>query len=247
MTGPAHPVQQAIAALPLPAEWEWEIVVRPRRRTLGIDVAPDGGVRFAVPPDADPREVADAVRSRLPRLADEVRRRRRRPAEQVKELVDGTSFAYLGRRHRLRIVPAGEGRRVRLNQGWLELPRPVRRRAGGRAIAEWYQACGSRWLAVRAPSYAGMIGVSPKALEVRDLGLRWGACAPDGTITVHWAVLQLPAALVDLVLVHELCHLRMPGHGAAFRGLVRRTLPDADEREHRFTEREPGLWRGAVR
>ncbi|MGW3552181.1 M48 family metallopeptidase [Streptomyces griseoincarnatus] len=247
MTGPVHPAQQAIAALPLPDEWQWELVVRPRRRTLGIDVAPDGGVRFAVPPDADPRAVADAVRARLPRLADEVRRRRERPAEQVKELVDGTGFAYLGRRHRLRIVPAGEGRRVRLNQGWLELPQPPHRRAGGVAVAEWYRTCGSRWLAVRAPSYAGVIGVSPKALEVRDLGSRWGACAPDGTITVHWAVLQLPAALVDFVLVHELCHLRAPGHGVTFRGLVRRILPDADERERRFAEQEPHLWRGAVK
>ncbi|WP_051804115.1 M48 family metallopeptidase [Streptomyces sp. NRRL S-474] len=247
MTGPVHPAQRAIAALPLPDEWEWELVVRPRRRTLGIDVAPDGGVRFVVPPDADPREVADAVRSRLPRLAGEVRRRRKRPAEAVKELVDGTGFAYLGRRHRLRIVPAGEGRRVRLHQGWLELPRPAHRREGGQAIAEWYTARGSRWLAVRIPSYAGVIGVSPKALDVRDLGSRWGACTPDGTITVHWAVLQLPAALVDLVLVHELCHLRVPGHGGAFRELVRRALPDADERERRFAEEEPDLWRGAVR
>ncbi|MEU7383059.1 SprT family zinc-dependent metalloprotease [Streptomyces sp. NPDC042207] len=247
MTSPVHPAQQAIAALPLPDEWEWELVVRPRRRTLGIDVAPDGGVRFAVPPDADPREVAAAVRSRLPRLADEVRRRRGRPGEQVKELVDGTGFAYLGRRHRLRIVPAGEERRVRLHQGRLELPRPVDRRQGGRGIADWYTGRGSRWLAERMPSYAGVIGVSPKALEVRDLGSRWGACGPDGTVTVHWAVLQLPPALVDLVLVHELCHLRAPGHGPAFRGHLRRTLPDADERERRFVEEEPRLWRGAVR
>lgn len=247
MTGPVHPAQRAIAALPLPDEWEWELVVRPRRRTLGIDVTPDGGLRFAVPPDADPGEVAAAVRSRLPRLADAVRRRRERPGEQVKELVDGTGFAYLGRRHRLRIVPADGGRRVRLHQGRLELPRPADRRQGGQVIADWYTRRGSRWLAERMPAYAGVIGVSPKALEVCDLGPRWGACGPDGTVTVHWAVLQLPPALVDLVLVHELCHLRTPGHGAAFRGLLRRTLPDADERERRFAEQEPELWRGAVR
>ncbi|MGW8066454.1 M48 family metallopeptidase [Streptomyces ziwulingensis] len=248
MTGTVHPVQQAIASLPLPEEWEWEFVVRPRRRTLGIDVAPDGGVRFAVPPDADPRQVADAVRARLPRLADEVRRRRRRPTEQVKELVDGTGFAYLGRRHRLLITPADEGRRrVRLRQGRLELPQSTDRGEGGRCLADWYTDCGRRWLGLRMPSFAGVVGVSPKRLVVRDLGTRWGACGPDGTISVHWAVLQLPPALVDLVLVHELCHLRASGHGAEFRGRLRSVLPDADERERRFAKEEPELWRGAVR
>ncbi|MEU9452577.1 SprT family zinc-dependent metalloprotease [Streptomyces sp. NPDC048277] len=248
MNGTVHPVQQAIASLPLPEEWEWEFEVRPRRRTLGIDVAPDGRVSFAVPPGADPREVADAVRSRLPRLADEVRRRRNRPATPVKELVDGTGFAYLGRRHRLRVVPADEEpRQVRLHRGWLELPRPTDRSEGGRRIADWYTERGRHWLSARMPSLAGVVGVSPRGLEIRDLGLRWGACGPDGTITVHWAVLQLPASLVDLVLVHELCHLRVSGHGAEFRGCLRRALPDADERERRFAEEEPELWRGRVR
>lgn len=92
-----------------------------------------------------------------------------------------------------------------------------------------------------------MIGVSPKALLVRDLGPSGGTCSPDGTITVHWAVLQLPVALVDLVLVHELCHLRATGHGTAFRGHLRRVLPDVDERERLFEAEEPRLWRGVVR
>ncbi|MDH6700315.1 SprT family zinc-dependent metalloprotease [Streptomyces griseoviridis] len=248
MTAPDDPVHEAIASLPLPDEWDWELVVRPRRRTLGIDIAPDGRVRFAAPQDADPREVADAVRSRLPRLADEVRRRRRHPAEPVKELVDGTGFAYLGRRYRLSVVPADEERpRVRLHRGRLVLPAPVDRQDGGRRITDWYTERGTDWLAVRLPSYAGVVGVAPRALEVRDLGTHWGACGPDGTITVHWAVLQLSPALVDLVLFHELCHLRAPGHGIAFHGHLRRALPDAEERERLFADEEPGLWRGAVR
>lgn len=122
------PVHQAIAALPVPGEWTWQVVVRPRRRTLGIEVDDDGDVLFAVPPDADPAAVAQAVRTRLPRLAREVRRRRTRPDEPIKELVGGTGFTYLGRRHRLNVLPPGEGGRVRLHRGWLELPRPHSRR-----------------------------------------------------------------------------------------------------------------------
>ncbi len=240
------PVQQAIASLPVPAEWTWEVVVRPSRRTLGIEVAPDGGVLFAVPAGADARAVADAVRSRLPRLAVEVRRRRERTAEPVKELVGGTGFAYLGRRHRLRVVPAGAARPVRLYRGWLELARQNTVEEGSRRIAEWYTERGNRWLAARVAPLATRIGVTATEVVARDIGHRWGACAIAGPITVHWAVMQLPPALVDLVLVHELCHLREPGHGPAFRREVRLALPGADERERWFAEEEPQLWRGAV-
>jgi predicted metal-dependent hydrolase len=225
----------------------WEVVVRPRRRSLGIEVEPDGGVVFAIPADADPGAVADAVRSRLPRLALEVRRRQERTAEPVKELVGGSSFAYLGRRHRLKPVAAGAVRPVRLYRGWLELSRQETVQDGAARIAEWYTERGDRWLAARAVSLATRIGVPGTQVVARDLGHRWGACVTAGPITVHWAVMQLPPPLIDLVLVHELCHLREPGHGPAFRREVRLALPGADERERWFAEEEPHLWRGAVR
>jgi predicted metal-dependent hydrolase len=221
--------------------------VRPRRRTLGIEVAPDGGVLFAVPADADPAAVADAVRSRLPRLTREVRRRRKQPAEPVKELIDGASFAYLGRRHRLRLLPPGEDRPVKLRRGWLELPRPDSAEDGARRIAEWYTVCGSRWLSARMPPLASRVGVCAGEVTAHDFGCRWGAREQDGSVRVHWAIMQLPPPLVDLVLVHELCHQRAAGHGAAFRRQVRLALSDADERERWFAEQEPQLWRGAVR
>ncbi|MEU9878747.1 M48 family metallopeptidase [Streptomyces phaeochromogenes] len=239
-------VQSALASLPIPGEWTWQVVVRPRRRTLGIEIQEDGDVLFAVPPDADPQAVAEAVRSRLPRIADEVERRRRAGGEPVKELVGGESFAYLGRRHRLRVVPAEPDRRVRLHQGWLELPRPGSPLEGARLIADWYTARGDRWVATRAAPLAARAGATPRQVTVRDLGERWGACAPDGSITVHWALMQLPPRLVDLVLVHELTHLTVAAHGMAFRRRMRLVLADLEELERLFAQAEPSLWRGSV-
>jgi predicted metal-dependent hydrolase len=230
----------------MPREWTWKVVVRPQRRTLGINIQEDGSVLFAVPPDADPQAVAKAVRSRLPRLTDEVEQRRRGGGEPVKELVGGASFAYLGRHHRLKVVPAEQGGRVRLHQGWLELPDTGSSRQGVRLIAEWYAARGSRWVTARAVPLAERTGVTPSEVTVRDLGERWGACEPDGSIALHWALMQLPASLVDLVLVHELTHLKVSAHGSAFRHRMRMVLGDLESLERRFAEAEPVLWRGAI-
>ncbi|MGW1751901.1 M48 family metallopeptidase [Streptomyces sp. NPDC002092] len=239
-------VESAIAALPLPEEWQWSVTVRPRRRTLGIEIAEDGALLFAVPAQAEPKAVADAVRARLPRLAAEVRRRGRRVGQPVKELVDGASFAYLGRRYRLKVLPRETAGRARLRQGWLELPRPTDRQQGAGLIAEWYTTRGSRWLTARAASLATRAGVVPSSVEACELGERWGACEPGGRISLHWALMQLSPALIDLVLAHELVHLRTSGHGTGFRRAVRLVLTDFDELERRFLQAERDLWRGAV-
>ncbi|GAA1922854.1 M48 family metallopeptidase [Streptantibioticus ferralitis] len=240
-------VQQAIAALPLPEGWRWRVDCRPRRRTLGIEVTPDGEVVFAVPMNADPGTVAAAVRRRLPRLGAVVRRRTTRPGEPVKELVVGSSFAYLGRRYRLRLVEAGPHSRVRLRAGWLELPEPSSPVAGVASLVGWYTERGRRWLAARTDSVETRIGVRSEGVTVGDLGVRWGSCTADGSISLHWAVMQLPPDLIEYVLVHELCHLKEPGHGPAFRREMTLALPDFARRETWFEQEEPFMWRGSVR
>jgi predicted metal-dependent hydrolase len=52
---------------------------------------------------------------------------------------------------------------------------------------------------------------------------RWGSCTPsEGTIRLSSRLSGMPDWVVDYVLVHELVHLRIPGHGPDFWELVER-------------------------
>jgi len=52
---------------------------------------------------------------------------------------------------------------------------------------------------------------------------RWGSCTPDeGSIRISTALAELPAWVLDYVIVHELAHLAEPGHGKRFWALVNR-------------------------
>ena len=52
---------------------------------------------------------------------------------------------------------------------------------------------------------------------------RWGSCTPDdGAIRLSSRLRGMPSWVVDYVLVHELAHLLVPGHGPRFWDLVGR-------------------------
>jgi hypothetical protein len=52
---------------------------------------------------------------------------------------------------------------------------------------------------------------------------RWASCTPaEGTIRISERLRDAPGWVVDYVLVHELVHLLVPGHGQDFWELVRR-------------------------
>lgn len=58
---------------------------------------------------------------------------------------------------------------------------------------------------------------------VGDQRTRWGSCTPaDGTIRLSDRMRPMPGWVIDYVLVHELVHLLVPGHGPKFHALVDR-------------------------
>jgi len=66
-----------------------------------------------------------------------------------------------------------------------------------------------RWLGGRA---------APSSVRwVANQGSRWGSCTPvDRTIRLSSRLQGMPPWVVDYVLVHELAHLLVPGHGPEF-------------------------------
>ncbi|WP_433871522.1 M48 metallopeptidase family protein [Saccharopolyspora sp. CA-218241] len=58
---------------------------------------------------------------------------------------------------------------------------------------------------------------------VAPMRTRWASCTPsEGTIRVSRRLRDVPGWVLDYVLVHELAHLLVPGHGADFWKWVRR-------------------------
>lgn len=52
---------------------------------------------------------------------------------------------------------------------------------------------------------------------------RWGSCTPtEGSIRLSTRLQGMPGWVVDSVLVHELVHLLVPGHGPDFQALMDR-------------------------
>ncbi len=69
--------------------------------------------------------------------------------------------------------------------------------------------------------YLGGNAVPASVRWVDNQRTRWGSCTPDdATIRLSTRLRGMPGWVVDYVLVHELAHLLIPGHGPDFWDLV---------------------------
>lgn len=80
-------------------------------------------------------------------------------------------------------------------------------------------------LAARARRLADEYGLPrPTSIQWSSRQMRrWGSCTPDsGRIRISDRLAAVPPWVLDAVLVHELAHLEVSGHGPEFRELIAR-------------------------
>jgi predicted metal-dependent hydrolase len=89
----------------------------------------------------------------------------------------------------------------------------ARRRGSDTALVNRARVLSARYLDGRA---------EPSSVRwVANQRSRWGSCTPaDGSIRISEALRDMPAWVVDYVLLHELAHLLEPGHGPRFWSLL---------------------------
>ena len=80
--------------------------------------------------------------------------------------------------------------------------------------------------------WADRIGVTVREVHLRDMRRKWASISTNGRLTLNTDLLDLPEALGEFVIVHELVHLLVPNHGRVFKSFMSAYLPDWEERHH---------------
>lgn len=94
------------------------------------------------------------------------------------------------------------------------------------ALARWLVRQAQKHLLSRLHELSADTQLSYRHATIRRQRTRWGSCSRDKRINLNARLLFLDPALVDYVLVHELCHLKEMNHSRRFWALVAEHSPD---------------------
>lgn len=154
---------------------------------------------------------------------------------------------------RLHVKPTGEvtlsaplgtskaclGEFVRSKADWIraqqakQIDSPAARaeRASREEIEQWrtvVKAC----VPLLVAEWERILGVRVQKLDYRNMKSRWGSCQPEtGRVCINIRLALFPPECLEYVVVHELCHMLEPNHGAGFKALMTKVMPDWKQRE----------------
>jgi predicted metal-dependent hydrolase len=194
-----------------------------RARRVRVTVDPSRGVEVVLPRRAGEREavaVISELRPWIERRVAELERARAAVAAR------GNTLPYLGESLRLIAQPG----RTRVHRRGNELLVPATAEARRSALERWYRSAARREIVTRLDRACTLAGTAYAGLTIRGQRTRWASCSPTGTMSFNWRLMLAPAAVLDYVVWHEVCHLEVMDHSPRFWALLSRRCPDY--REH---------------
>jgi predicted metal-dependent hydrolase len=202
-----------------------------RARRVRVVVDPHTGVEVVLP-RRSPASAAPAAVAELRPWIEQ----RLAAGQAVRDAVAarGASVPYLGRDLALAPRPG----RTRVHRRGDELLVPADPQLARAAVERWYRRAARDEIGPRLDVAAGALGCSYTALTIRNQRTRWGSCSSSGALSFNWRLLLAPEAVLDYVVWHEACHLRVMDHSPRFWELVRDHCPDYPE--HRRWLRHKG-------
>ena len=199
-------------------EIEYTVRRSPRARRVRVTVDPVGGVQVVLPRRAAEREAAAAVRELGPWI-----RRRVGELRRAQELVDARAGTLPYLDETLVVVEQDGRSRAHRRAGELHVPAGPEREA---AIERWYRRAAREEIGARLDRACAQAGLAYEGLTIRGQRTRWASCSAERSMSFNWRLLLAPAAVLDYVVWHEVCHLQVMDHSPRFWALLERWCPD---------------------
>lgn len=195
----------------------------PRARRYVLRLGHDGIVNVTVPRGGSTAEAWQIAHKHLDWLARQLKKRTEE-AGRDHSWRHGTEILFRGEPAR---IEAREGDTVRwiaveslsfaTHQKLDDLRPAIERQLWKIARAE---------LPARTFELAAKHALDVKAVTVRNQRSRWGSCSRNGTISLNWRLVQMPPAVSDYIILHELAHLRVMNHSRKYWRVVAELCPD---------------------
>ena len=138
----------------------------------------------------------------------------------------GTRLPYLGKNYLLKIKES-KNESILLSKGIfiVRVSKNTPKKVQG-LFKNWLKLHAQGIIERKAITHAKKIGVKYEKILIKDHKERWGSVSKNKSLNINLSILCAPSKIIDYVIIHELCHLKIPDHSPKYWNLLYKMMPD---------------------
>lgn len=214
----------------------YSVIKTKRRKTSEIIVDKDL-VEIRTPFDKPDQEIRNIVKGKANWILKKQKEYRELNPEITKPTYEENStLPYLGKNYTLKIFK----REARNTIGFVDGQFIVNIWPSKNVTAQYVEKLYEHWLMKLArpifknkiKSYSEKLGVTkPEKIVIKRLKNRWGSIGKKGdTINLNVDLIKAPEDIINYIILHEICHLRIKEHSHHYWDLLHKFMPDYEEK-----------------
>jgi predicted metal-dependent hydrolase len=78
--------------------------------------------------------------------------------------------------------------------------------------------------------YSQILGVKTTEISIKNLKNKWGSLTKNGVINLNVNLIKAPEDIIDYIILHELCHLKIKEHSHHYCDLIYKNMPNYQQK-----------------
>lgn len=220
-------------------------IIQRKRKTMEIQIQPDGSLRVLVPKGLKKVRIRKAIEEKDHWIIKKVQEINTREVPRVPVFKSGELHYGFGKRKPLSFIeePGSKKLRARLTgKGFVISGQNFTQERVREALEQWYRIQTEKRITYFVKKYRNSLP-RPTQVQIKTQKKRWGSCNHKGKVMFNWKLSMAPAWVLEYLVVHELSHIEEFNHSKNFWNLVRATYPRSEEARRWLKENQWKLQR----
>jgi hypothetical protein len=209
-------------------------IIKTRRIKTSEVIVDANNITVRVPFDKDKTEIQKLVLDKASWILKKQREYRETTPEVRKpSFKENTTLPYLGNNYFLMINKNQARNSIEIADGKF-IVRIKLAKISNNTLKKLYE----NWITAKAQDifqdkvrkYSKKLRVRAKGVAIKNLRNRWGSLAKSGAINLNLNLVKAPEDIIDYIVLHELCHLRIKEHSHHYWELVHRFMPNYQDK-----------------
>jgi predicted metal-dependent hydrolase len=201
----------------------YDLIQSNRRKTSQITINSDG-VTVRVP---DTKNISDAKEMVKQRAQWIYKKQLQFNSQKVTTFSKNSKLSYKGKEYTIKIIPQSK-EKIKLVGNIIEFHIPQKRHTTSQIklmYNYWIFSKAEIILPKIVQQISNQTKINYSKINIKSLKDRWGSATPTGEINLNSHILKAPKKVMEYVILHELCHIKIKEHSHRFWNLVSKHSP----------------------